>query len=233
MISVIKTQTNGNDFIIIPSTTLSNEQIKRICDRHYGIGCDQLIMFKQINSNTFDLLFYNSDGSKANMCGNGSCAFALFVNKYINKNILEFYINVIDINYKANIIGKSTSITFNMPYYVKDGLTICTGNYHRVYSIENINNLLKIQNKYPECNIHFIKENNSNNTVEVITYERGSGRTLACGSGAIAIGFYLNRSTKIIHEGGISEVILLSDSIKLITQPQLLFECNINPYYFI
>ena len=122
MISVIKTQTNGNDFIIIPSTTLSNEQIKRICDRHYGIGCDQLIMFKQINSNTFDLLFYNSDGSKANMCGNGSCAFALFVNKYINKNILEFYINVIGINYKANIIGKSTSITFNMPYYVKDGL---------------------------------------------------------------------------------------------------------------
>ena len=190
-------------------------------------------MFKQINSNTFDLQFYNNDGSIANMCGNGSCAFALFVSKYINKNILEFYINVMGTKYKTNILGEKTSITFQMPYYMEDGSTICTGNYHRVYSMENINNLLEIQNKYPECNIHFIKENNSNNIVEVITYERGAGRTLACGSGAIAIVFYLNRSTKIIHEGGMSEVILLSDSIKLITQPEILFKCNVNPHYFI
>lgn len=225
MVSVIKAQTNGNDFIIIQNIELSNKQIKYICDRHYGIGCDQLIMFKQINDNTFDLLFYNNDGSIANMCGNGSCAFALFVNKYIN-SISEICINVMGTQYNATILNNKTSITFPIPHYMSDNTTICTGNYHRVYGIECINNVLEIQNKYPECNIHFIKENN--NIVEVITYERGAGRTLACGSGAIAICFYLNKNIKIIHEGGISEVILLKENIKLITQPKIVCECYIN-----
>ena len=226
MVSVVKSQTNGNDFIIIQNIELSNEQIKYICDRHYGIGCDQLIIFKQINDNTFDLFFYNNDGSIANMCGNGSCAFALFVNKYINSNICELYINVRGTKYKAIIQNNRVRISFPIPHYMSDNTTICTGNYHRVYDIECINNVLEIQNKYPECNIHFIKE--KNNIVEVITYERGAGRTLACGSGAIAVCFYLNKSIKIIHEGGISEVILLKDSIKLITQPKIVCECKIN-----
>ena len=229
MISVIKAQTNGNDFIIIQNIELSNEQIKYICDRHYSIGCDQLIMFKQINNNTFDLSFYNNDGSIANMCGNGSCAFALFVNKYINNNIYEIYINVKDIKYKTIIQNNKVSISFPIPHYISDNTTICTGNYHRIYGIECINNVLEIQNKYQECNIHFIKE--ENNIVKVITYERGAGRTLACGSGAIAICFYLNKSIKIIHEGGISEVILLKDSIKLITQPKIICECKIEKKY--
>lgn len=226
MVSVIKAQTNGNDFVIMPNIKLSNEQIKYICDRHYGIGCDQLIMFKQINDNTFDLLFYNNDGSTANMCGNGSCAFALFVNKYINNNMLELYINVIGTKYKEVIQNNKISIAFQMPHYMNDGTTICTGNYHRVYDMKYINNVLEIQSKYPECNVHFIKENN--NIVEVITYERGAGRTLACGSGAIAICFYLNKSIKIIHEGGTSEVLLLKNSIKLITQPKIVCECKID-----
>ena len=225
-IKVVKAQTNGNDFIIMPIIKLSNKQIVQMCDRHYGVGCDQLIMFNKINTNTFELLFYNNDGSIANMCGNGSCAFALFANKYINKNIDEFYLNVFNNQYKVMVLNNKISITFPIPYYINDDI-ICTGNYHKVYCMENINNLKQIQNKYPECNIHFIQENTNNNLVKVITYERGAGKTLACGSGAIAIAFYLNKSIQIIHEGGISEVLLLSDSIQLITKPKIVCECTV------
>ncbi len=183
-------------------------------------------MYKQISNNNFELLFYNNDGSIANMCGNGSCAFALFVNKYINKDILKLRINVMNTTYNAIILDNKISVDFPMPYYINTDKTICTGNYHRIYNIECINSIYEIQQKYPECNIHFIKENN--NIVEAITYERGAGRTLACGSGAIAIGFYLNKSVKIIHEGGISEVIISNNNIKLITKPKIVGECLFN-----
>ena len=223
---VMKCQTNGNDFIIMPNVQLSTKQIIQMCDRHYGIGCDQLIMFKQVNKNTFELLFYNNDGLIANMCGNGSCAFTLFANKYISKNINEFYIHVCNNQYKTTILNNKVNITFPMPYYIRSNI-ICTGNYHKIYDIKNINNLKKIHNKYPTCNIHFIKDNIKDNSVKVITYERGAGRTLACGSGAIAIAFFLNKSTKIIHEGGISEVLLSKNSMQLITEPRIVCECVI------
>ena len=226
MLSLVKAQTNGNDFIIISDVKLNIEQIKYICDRHYGIGCDQLIIFKQIHSNIFNLEFYNNDGSSANMCGNGSCAFALFVNKYINNKLSEIYINVMNTQYKVQIISNHASIIFPMPYYMEDKTTICTGNYHRVYSINQMSNILEIQNKYSKCNIHFIEENKYNNLVKMITFERGAGRTLACGSGAVAVSFYLNKSLKIVHDGGISKVLIINNGVQLITQPKIV--CNIN-----
>ena len=228
MLFAVKAQTNGNDFIIIHDIKLNTDQIKYICDRHYGIGCDQLIIFKRIQSNIFGLEFYNNDGSIANMCGNGSCAFTLFVDKYIDNKLSEIYINVMDIQYKAEMINNYTSIIFPMPYYMDNNSTICTGNYHRVYNINRINNVLEIKKEYSHCNIHFIEENIVNNTVKVITFERGAGRTLACGSGAIAVSFYLNKNIKIIHEGGTSEVVIINNGMQLITQPKIVCKCYVN-----
>ena len=79
-----KAQTNGNDFVIIEANgnTLSLSQKKLIADRKHGIGCDQIIFVTQKNGR-YCLDFYNQDGTHANMCGNGSCATALFIkNKY-------------------------------------------------------------------------------------------------------------------------------------------------------
>lgn len=245
---LIKAQTNGNDFIIMQLTNLSTDRINQICDRHCGIGCDQLIMYKQSSNNTFDLLFYNNDGSLANMCGNGSCAFALFANKYIDKNLSKLYINVNNIKYEITTSNNKINITFPMPYYIDNNKTICTGNYHRIYNIESINKVKEIQKKYPECNIHFIQEQNNienidnaqeiqrkypkctriqSSMVKVITHERGTGRTLACGSGAVAICFYLKQNIKIIHEGGISQVIFNEKNIKLITEPRIIAEVSL------
>ena len=76
-----KYQGNGNDFIIIDSR--GNEifnnfkskdffDIKKLCDRQYGIGGDGVIFIKEPDGNNFaKMIIYNSDGSEAQMCGNG------------------------------------------------------------------------------------------------------------------------------------------------------------------
>ena len=174
----------------------------------------------------------NSDGSVADMCGNGSCAFTLFVNECIDNKLSEIYINVMNIQYKAQIMNNNISIIFPMPHYVDDNMddksTICTGNYHRVYNIDQISDILEIQNKYSKCNIHFIEENKLNGLIKMIAFERGAGRTLSCGSGAVAVSFYLGKNIKIIHEGGTSEVVILDNGIQLITQPKIVCDINIS-----
>ena len=72
----------GNDFIIINNLDnqlkFSTEFIKQICDRHFGIGADGLILVEKQNNNYF-MNYYNADGSKAEMCGNGLRCTADFI----------------------------------------------------------------------------------------------------------------------------------------------------------
>lgn len=96
MISVnfTKMQGLGNDFIILDFEEYQKINLPidklalRLCDRHFGIGADGLIV---VNPNTKETdigwLFYNSDGSMAQMCGNGIRCFAKYVFEkgYINK----------------------------------------------------------------------------------------------------------------------------------------------------
>ena len=73
----------GNDFILIDSTTdiieLSSEQIASMCDRHTGIGADGLILVKKSSTCDFYMDYYNQDGSRAEMCGNGIRCMSKFI----------------------------------------------------------------------------------------------------------------------------------------------------------
>jgi diaminopimelate epimerase len=77
----------GNDFIIIDATqkplqgiNLNPGQIAKICDRHFGIGADGLIIVrKNIGGADFFMDYYNQDGSVAEMCGNGIRCMAKFI----------------------------------------------------------------------------------------------------------------------------------------------------------
>ncbi len=71
-----KWQGAGNDFIIIDNREdqakwLSKEDINRLCDRHFGIGADGLMLISQAAGYDFEMQYYNSDGLRAEMCGNG------------------------------------------------------------------------------------------------------------------------------------------------------------------
>ena len=75
----------GNDFVVIDaisqSINLSAEQIKWLADRHFGIGCDQLLLVENTQQPDVDFRYriFNADGGEVEQCGNGARCFARFV----------------------------------------------------------------------------------------------------------------------------------------------------------
>lgn len=105
-VNFTKMQGLGNDFVILDydeyqKTNMPVDKLAlKLCDRHWGIGADGLIIVKPDTKNTdIGWIFYNSDGSEAQMCGNGIRCFSKYVfNKgYINKK--EFSVDT-----KAGVI---------------------------------------------------------------------------------------------------------------------------------
>jgi len=77
----------GNDFVIINLVTqqlrLDAKLIRRLADRHTGIGCDQVLLVEPPRNPKADFFYriFNADGSEVEMCGNGARCFALFVHE--------------------------------------------------------------------------------------------------------------------------------------------------------
>lgn len=75
----------GNDFVVIDAISqainLNSEQIKAIADRHFGIGCDQLLLVERPESSNAEFRYriFNADGGEVEQCGNGARCFAVFV----------------------------------------------------------------------------------------------------------------------------------------------------------
>jgi diaminopimelate epimerase len=77
----------GNDFVVIDainqSVSLTPVQIRRLADRHYGIGCDQLLLVEAatVAGHDFRYRIFNADGGEVNQCGNGARCFMRFVHE--------------------------------------------------------------------------------------------------------------------------------------------------------
>lgn len=71
----------GNDYIVINTINKENmsNSIKELCDRHFGIGADGVLLVKKSEKADFKMEIYNADGSRAQMCGNGIRCFAKYV----------------------------------------------------------------------------------------------------------------------------------------------------------
>ena len=75
----------GNDFVVIDAISqtveLTSEQIRRLADRHFGIGCDQLLLVEKPTDPRAEFRYriFNADGGEVEQCGNGARCFALFV----------------------------------------------------------------------------------------------------------------------------------------------------------
>ncbi|MCI6031883.1 diaminopimelate epimerase [Fusobacterium varium] len=78
-----KMQAAGNDFILvngmIEKSLNWNETAKKVCDRHFGIGADGLMFCESSSKADIKMHYYNSDGSRGEMCGNGIRCFAKFI----------------------------------------------------------------------------------------------------------------------------------------------------------
>jgi diaminopimelate epimerase len=75
----------GNDFVVIDAINqqidLSEEQVRFIADRHFGVGCDQLLLVEAAETDDTDFIYriFNADGGEVEQCGNGARCFAAFV----------------------------------------------------------------------------------------------------------------------------------------------------------
>jgi len=84
----------GNDFVVIDavsqSISLTPEQIRLLADRHFGIGCDQVLLVERPRSSAADFRYriFNADGGEVEQCGNGARCFIRFVREHglIDKN---------------------------------------------------------------------------------------------------------------------------------------------------
>jgi diaminopimelate epimerase len=201
-----KYQALGNDFILIDNRqqkfAANPEYISFLCDRHFGIGADGLMLVENCSDADFKMQFFNSDGSAATMCGNGSRCIVAFASKLgifdtkttfssgagkhfgevlsQNENTLDIKVKITDVNQIIRGDG----------YYF-----IHTGVPHCVIFVDDINSVdVNIEGKkwrhsplFPEgANVNFVEIGNSNK-LKIATFERGvEGETLACGTGATA-----------------------------------------------
>ena len=178
-IKITKMQGCGNDFVILDydefqKANLSIEELaKRLCDRHFGIGADGMIIPKKSEDKNIDIAwyFYNSDGTVAQMCGNGMRCFAKYAydKKLVDKN--EFSVKTLagiisprimdDGLVKVNMskpILVSEKIPFvpnsNMNYkmavknLIFEGCAVSMGNPHFVIFASPENDLLKLAKEY-------------------------------------------------------------------------------------
>jgi len=203
----------GNDFILIDcfekKELFSEKEIEALCNRHTGIGADGLILIEKTNKASFKMIYFNSDGKEAEMCGNGArCAFAFaFSKKYCTINDS---FEASDGLHMGSIIQNNTHdwivrITLNVniePREIEDGSFFAnTGVPHNVRITKNVSGIdvktegLKLRyNKklFPDgANINFVEI--KDNELYIRTYERGvEEETLACGTGITASALVAN-----------------------------------------
>ncbi|MGV8084825.1 MAG: diaminopimelate decarboxylase [Candidatus Bilamarchaeum sp.] len=194
----------GNDFVVLEDFELdkpkSKEFVTAICDRHFGIGADGVIYIQKVKRN-YKMHIINSDGSVASMCGNGIRAVAkhLYDFNYIKEK--KFQIDT-DAGIKSvEILDDKIRVDMGKPQFLgnknlegEDLTLVSMGNPHAIIFKQKIdmNEVLekgpKIENdKYfkDRTNVEFVRRINQGK-LEVVVYERGSGLTLACGTGACA-----------------------------------------------
>ena len=87
-IKFTKMQGIGNDFVVIDgfnqAIKLSADQIRHLADRHFGVGCDQLLLVEQASHPNADFRYriFNADGHEVEQCGNGARCFVKFVHQH-------------------------------------------------------------------------------------------------------------------------------------------------------
>ena len=207
----------GNDFVVIDNRSqqleLHEDEIKLICDRHYGIGCDQLVVINRNNKKDISAhaLFWNSDGSVSATCGNATRCIASILFKETETKIvnIETQNGVIECHKKNNQlvsvnIGKP-KISWNEIPLSKDVSTLKLpldgaptatnfGNPHCTFFVDDLNEVdVRTQGPFIENNVLFPQKTNvqfvkilDRAHIKVRVWERGSGITLASGSSSCA-----------------------------------------------
>lgn len=203
----------GNDFILIDARDadpgIGSKMIAALCDRHFGIGADGVMMLRRSAELDCSMRYYNADGSEGEMCGNGGRCFALFA-AHLGIGGETKYFDAPDGLHTAHILrtkGFTGEIELGM---IRVSQIRCgegwwflnTGVPHYVEFVDAVADvdvagrgraIRRDTARFPQgTNVNFV-QTEGEGRIRVRTYERGvEAETLACGTGAAAAAIVTN-----------------------------------------
>jgi len=203
-IQFYKYQGTGNDFIILDNRDgkyhdLTNEQVKIVCDRRFGIGGDGLMLLNLREGYDFEMIYYNADGQEGSMCGNGGrCLVKFAYDIGIHREMYRFLAT--DGTHEAEIDPDGiVSLKMKDVHEIKvnhGDFILDTGSPHYVKMISNVMEYdvykkgreIRYSTAFAEqgINVNYVEQTNDDEII-VRTYERGvEAETYSCGTGVTA-----------------------------------------------
>ncbi len=214
----------GNDFVVLDgvrqTVELSPEQLRLLANRHFGVGCDQILIVEKAAEKEADFRYriFNADGGEVEQCGNGARCFMRFLHEQKLTGKREIVVET-----RGGLISprleQDGRVTVNMgvpvfesarvPFDGGSGAVIeplavagetlqvsvlSMGNPHAVQVVEDIERaqveklgpLIEHHARFPKrVNAGFMQVM-ERHSIRLRVYERGSGETLSCGTGACA-----------------------------------------------
>jgi len=221
-VSVTKHNGLGNDFLVLDrreASALSNAQVAEIdwpnmarswCNRKTGVGADGLLLLGRIDASTLTMRLFNSDGSLAEMSGNGIRCLAQAAHMADGLTTEVVYAVTTDAGERRVVVtprahdSQTVDASVDMgPIGTLDEPTgwatlecdpmrpvmhISVGNPHSVVGVEDVAivPLKELGEKVPQINLEIIEPGPEVNAITMRVHERGAGITQACGTGACA-----------------------------------------------
>lgn len=214
----------GNDFVMLDGVRhkieLTPEQLRLLADRHFGVGCDQILIVEKTENKEADFryLIFNADGGEVEQCGNGARCFMRFVHDQRLTTKREIVVEThgglisprleqdgrVTVNMGAPIFDPAripfdggsgeVSETLEVAGETLNISALSMGNPHAVQVVEDIERApVKEAGPLIEHHPRFLKRVNASfmqvmdrHNLRLRVYERGTGETLSCGTGACA-----------------------------------------------
>ena len=213
-----KMQGAGNDFVVLDATrepfTLSTAQIRRLADRHYGVGADQVLVIEPAKSADADFayrVFNGQTGTEVEHCGNGARCFVRYVREHGLSGADPLRVETMNrrLSLSESGSGGEVAVDMGVPEFPDDGelvalqlgdgsvahvVHVSMGNPHAVQFVADVDNApVGTQGPLIERHLHFPHRVNAGyaqvlgvHAIKLRVFERGAGETLACGTGACA-----------------------------------------------
>jgi diaminopimelate epimerase len=205
---------NGNDFIIIESLSPAPELVKKMCDRHFGIGADGVLELLPSDKADGRMRIYNADGGEAEMCGNGLRCLVTYMDDKIALKKNSYTIETMNAIYEVSKRNNAFAIEmseikdrnrFDLSVFdqFKRNFFINTGVPHLVFLADDVMSI-DMKQTAPFYRHHGLFEKGTNvSFVQILsesaqfayvrTYERGvEDETHSCGTGLTACALALN-----------------------------------------
>ncbi|NNC93380.1 MAG: diaminopimelate epimerase [Acidimicrobiia bacterium] len=208
----VKMEGLGNDFVVFEGPLAPTAaEIAAWCDRRRGIGADGVLVATRLDSDRVRMEYWNADGGRAEMCGNGLRCVARFAHDRgwtdgrsftVETDLGDHAVKVKHSGRVRALLGRVEAPEHAVMSVVgTDVHPMGMGNPHAVLFVENtteapvktLGPVIEVAEQFPDrTNVEFV-EVKDRTRIEVRTWERGVGETLACGTGAGAAAVVANR----------------------------------------